>query len=216
MAGVNKVILIGNLGADPETRQTQSGPVCNLRVATTERWVGQDGQKQERTEWHTVVVWGRQAENCQRYLAKGRPVYVEGSLQSRTYTDNEGKERRVWDVRAQTVQFLGGAGGDAGADAGAGGGGGGGWGGGGGGGAPSGGGGGGGWGGNQGGGGGGAAPGGGGQRSGGQGGGGGGGNRGGGGGGGWGNQGGGTPGGGGGGGGFDGGPGFDDDDPIPF
>lgn len=107
MAGVNKVILIGNLGADPETRQTQSGPVCNLRVATTERWVGQDGQKQERTEWHTVVVWGRLAENCQQYLAKGRPVYVEGSLQSRTYTDQEGKERRVWDVRAQTVQFLG-------------------------------------------------------------------------------------------------------------
>lgn len=108
MAGVNKVILIGNLGADPELRQTQSGPVCNMRVATTERWTTQDGQKQERTEWHTVTVWGRQAEHCQRFLAKGRPVYVEGSLQSRTYTDQDGKERRVWDVRAQTVQFLGG------------------------------------------------------------------------------------------------------------
>ncbi len=107
MAGVNKVILIGNLGADPETRQTQSGPVCNMRVATTERWTTQDGQKQERTEWHTVVVWGRQAENCQRYLAKGKPVYIEGSLRSRTYTDQEGKERRVWDVQAQTIQFLG-------------------------------------------------------------------------------------------------------------
>jgi len=116
MAGVNKVILIGNLGADPETRQTQSGPVCNMRVATTERWTSQDGQKQERTEWHTVVVWGRQAENCQRYLAKGKPVYIEGSLRSRTYTDQEGKERRVWDVQAQTIQFLGegrGEGGDA-------------------------------------------------------------------------------------------------------
>jgi single-strand DNA-binding protein len=108
MAGVNKVILIGNLGADPELRQTQAGPVCNMRVATTEKWTTQDGQKQERTEWHTVVVWGRMAENCQRYLAKGRPVYIEGSLRSRTYTDQEGKERRVWDVQAQTVQFLGG------------------------------------------------------------------------------------------------------------
>jgi single-strand DNA-binding protein len=206
MAGVNKVILIGNLGADPELRQTQSGPVCNMRVATTERWTTQDGQKQERTEWHTVVVWGRQAENCQRYLAKGRPVYVEGSLQSRTYTDQDGKERRVWDVRAQTIQFLGGGpGGDQGGDAG-GGGGGGGWGG-----PPGGGGGGGGggWGG---------PPGGGGQGGGGQGGprggGGGGGPRGGGGGGGgWGGGGGGAPPAGGG---FDNGPGFDDDDPIPF
>lgn len=108
MAGVNKVILIGNLGADPELRQTQSGPVCNLRVATTERWTGQDGQKQERTEWHSVAVWGRMAENCQRYLAKGRPIYVEGSLRSRTYNDQEGKERRVWDIQAQTIQFLGG------------------------------------------------------------------------------------------------------------
>lgn len=110
MAGVNKVILIGNLGANPESRQTQSGPVCNLRVATTERWTGQDGQKQERTEWHSVTVWGRMAENCQRYLAKGRPVYVEGSLRSRTYNDQEGKERRVWDIQAQTIQFLGGGG----------------------------------------------------------------------------------------------------------
>ncbi|RTL23623.1 MAG: single-stranded DNA-binding protein [Rhodocyclaceae bacterium] len=108
VAGVNKVILIGNLGADPELRQTQGGPVCNMRVATTERWTNQDGQKQERTEWHNVVVWGRMAENCQRYLAKGRPVYVEGRLQSRTYNDQEGKERRTWDVQAQTIQFLGG------------------------------------------------------------------------------------------------------------
>lgn len=183
MSGVNKVILIGNLGADPELRQTQAGPVCNMRVATTERWTTQDGQKQERTEWHSVVVWGRLAENCQRYLAKGRPVYVEGSLQSRTYADQDGKERRVWDVRAQVVQFLGGPGGDqgeSGGDAGGGG-----------------------WG-NPGGGGAGQSS----TRSGGQGGG----QRGGGGG--WGGSSGGgaKPAGGG----FDNGPGFDDDDPIPF
>ena len=107
MVGVNKVILIGNLGADPESRQTQGGgSVCNLRVATTERWSDREGQKQERTEWHSVVVWGRQAENCQRYLSKGSPVYVEGRLQSRKYTDQSGAERTVWDVNASTVQFL--------------------------------------------------------------------------------------------------------------
>ena len=109
MVGVNKVILIGNLGADPESRQTQGGgSVCNLRVATTERWSDRDGQKQERTEWHSVTVWGRMGENCQRYLSKGSPVYVEGRLQSRKYTDNQGVERTVWDVVASTVQFLSG------------------------------------------------------------------------------------------------------------
>ena len=109
MAGVNKVILIGNLGADPESRQTQGGgSVCNLRVATTERWSDREGQKQERTEWHSVTVWGRMGENCQRYLSKGSPVYVEGRLQSRKYTDQSGNERTVWDVVASTVQFLSG------------------------------------------------------------------------------------------------------------
>ena len=107
MAGVNKVILVGNLGADPETRQTSGGPVCNLRVATTEQWTDRDGQKQERTEWHSVQVWGKTAEHCAQYLAKGRSVYVEGRLESREYADKDGVKRKVWEVRADKVTFLG-------------------------------------------------------------------------------------------------------------
>ena len=105
---VNRVHLIGNLGADPEMRQTQGGPVCNLRIATTEKWSDADGNKKERTEWHNVTVWGRQAENCGTYLAKGRQVYIEGRLQSREYQDKDGNNRKVWDVVAQSVQFLAG------------------------------------------------------------------------------------------------------------
>ncbi|MGK0358468.1 MAG: single-strand DNA-binding protein, partial [Bradymonadia bacterium] len=127
---VNKVILIGNLGADPEIRQTQGGPVCNLRIATTEKWSDREGNKKERTEWHSVTVWGRQAENCGRFLSKGRQVYIEGRLQSREYQDKDGNNRKVWDVVAQSVQFLAGSGGGGGGQGGggAGGGGGGGWG----------------------------------------------------------------------------------------
>ncbi|MCB9535044.1 MAG: single-stranded DNA-binding protein [Myxococcales bacterium] len=112
-SGVNKVILVGNLGADPEVRTTPSGQsVANLRVATTEYWNDKDGNKQERTEWHNVVVWGRSAEHCGQYLSKGRQVYVEGRLQSREYTDRDGNNRRVWDVVANSVVFLqGGSGG---------------------------------------------------------------------------------------------------------
>lgn len=107
MASVNKVILVGNLGADPELRNTAGGQaVCNLRVATSEAWNDRDGNRQERTEWHSVTVWGRQAENCAQYLAKGRQVYIEGRLQSREYTDKEGHQRKVWDVVAQDVKFL--------------------------------------------------------------------------------------------------------------
>jgi single-strand DNA-binding protein len=106
---VNKVILVGNLGADPELRRTPGGQaVCNLRVATSERWKDRDGQARDRTEWHTVVVWGPQAETCARHLAKGRSVYVEGRLQSREYTDRDGQQRKVWDVVARNVVFLGG------------------------------------------------------------------------------------------------------------
>jgi single-strand DNA-binding protein len=109
---VNKVIIIGNLGADPEVRNAGGQPVANLRVATNEVWSDKDGNRQERTEWHSVTVWGKSAELCGQYLAKGRQVYVEGRLQSRTYNDKDGIERRTWDVVASVVQFLGG--GDAG------------------------------------------------------------------------------------------------------
>lgn len=109
MASVNKVILLGNLGADPEVRYTQSGqPVCSLRMATNEVWNDRDGNRQERTEWHSITVWGKTAELCGQYLEKGRQVYVEGRLQSREYTDKEGQSRKVWDVVADRVVFLGG------------------------------------------------------------------------------------------------------------
>lgn len=111
MGAVNKVILIGNLGADPEVKYTQGGQAfANLRLATTEVWNDKEGQKQERTEWHSVTVWGKQAEHCGQYLSKGRQVYVEGRLQSREYQDKEGVTRKVWDVVASNVVFL--AGGD--------------------------------------------------------------------------------------------------------
>ena len=109
---VNKVILIGNLGRDPELRNTQSGnPVCNLSVATTRVWKNKQTQKkQEETEWHRVTVFGAQAENCAQYLAKGRQVYVEGRLRTRAYDDKEGIKRYSTEVVADTVQFLGGKG----------------------------------------------------------------------------------------------------------
>lgn len=109
MASVNKVILIGNLGQDPEKRVTGTGqPVCTLNLATTERWTARDGQKQEKTEWHRVVVWGPQAESCSQYLSKGRQVYVEGRLQTRQWEDKEGNKRYTTEVVAQRIQFLGG------------------------------------------------------------------------------------------------------------
>jgi single-strand DNA-binding protein len=109
MASVNKVILVGNLGADPEVRYTQGGePVCELRLATSEQWTDKGGARQERTEWHAISVWGKTAELCGQYLAKGRSVYVEGSLRTREYTDKEGVNRKVWEVRADKVTFLGG------------------------------------------------------------------------------------------------------------
>src|SRR3954471_22694744 len=130
MASVNKVILIGNLGADPEVRFTPGGQaVCELRMATNEQWTDKQGAKQERVEWHRVVVWGKQAENCGKYLSKGRTAYVEGRLQTRQWDDKEGNKRYTTEIIANTVQFLGGGAG-AGAGAGASGGGGGGGGGG--------------------------------------------------------------------------------------
>lgn len=108
MASINKVILIGNLGSDPEVRYLPSGqPVANFNIATTERWTGKDGNPGERTEWHRIVVFGKQAENCKEYLRKGRQVYVEGRLQTREWDDKEGQKRRTTEIIAQTVQFLG-------------------------------------------------------------------------------------------------------------
>lgn len=107
--GVNKVILIGNLGADPEVRFTPGGQaVANFKIATNESWIDKSGQKQERTEWHRIVVWGKTAENCGEYLKKGRQVYVEGRLQTREWTDKEGKKNYTTEIVATSVQFLGG------------------------------------------------------------------------------------------------------------
>lgn len=105
--GVNKAILIGNLGRDPELRQTGSGtPVCEFSLATTERYTDGSGNRQERTEWHRIVVWGRQGENAARYLSKGRQVYVEGRIQSRDWEDKDGNKRTTTEIVAQSVQFL--------------------------------------------------------------------------------------------------------------
>jgi single-strand DNA-binding protein len=109
-AGVNKVILIGNLGRDPELRYTQSGQaVANFTLATTETWNKKEGGREERTEWHRIVAWGRTAELCAQYLAKGRTVYVEGRLQTREWENREGQKQRTTEIVALTVQFLGGA-----------------------------------------------------------------------------------------------------------
>jgi len=109
MAGVNKVILVGNLGRDPELRYTQQGTaVANFTLATTESVPKKDGTREDRTEWHRIVVWGRTAENCSQYLAKGRSVYIEGRLQTREWENKEGQKQKTTEIVAQTVQFLGG------------------------------------------------------------------------------------------------------------
>ena len=108
MRGVNKVILIGNLGRDPEIRYVRDGtPVANLRIATTETWNDQNGQRQERTEWHRIVAWGKLAEIAKEYLSKGRQIYVEGRLQTRSWDDREGKKRYTTEVRADQMIMLG-------------------------------------------------------------------------------------------------------------
>jgi len=110
--GVNKVILIGNLGRDPEVRYTTNGTaVANFTLATNERWVDHaSGERKERTEWHRIVVFGKQAEIAGEYLRKGRQVYVEGSLQTRDWTDREGNKRYTTEIRANIFQMLGGRG----------------------------------------------------------------------------------------------------------
>lgn len=123
-SGINKVILIGNLGAPPELRYTPGGQaVANFRIATNEKWTDKGGQSQERTEWHRIVVWGKLAELCNQYLVKGRQVYVEGRLQTREWMDKENHKNYTTEVVAQQVTFLGGReGASAGAGRGAGGG----------------------------------------------------------------------------------------------
>ncbi|MFQ5669896.1 MAG: single-stranded DNA-binding protein [Acidobacteriota bacterium] len=107
MASVNRVFLLGNLGRDPELRYTQSQtPVCNLSLATNEVWTDKNGEKQERTEWHRVVVWGKQGEQVSKYLHKGSQIFVEGSLSTRSWEDREGQKKYMTEVRAQSVRFL--------------------------------------------------------------------------------------------------------------
>lgn len=107
MASVNKVILIGNLGKDPEVKYTPSGAaVANFNIATNESWTSKEGKKEERTEWHRIVCWNKTAELCGEYLSKGRTVYIEGRLQTREWNDKEGNKRYTTEVVAQTVKFL--------------------------------------------------------------------------------------------------------------
>ena len=113
MSGVNKVILVGNLGANPELRYTQGQQaVANLRIATTEKWTDKNGQKQEATEWHRVVVWGRQAEIAGQYLTKGRQVFIEGSIRTRQWQDQQGQTRYTTEIVARNIQMLGSRGGE--------------------------------------------------------------------------------------------------------
>ena len=109
--GINKVIIVGTLGADPETRYTASGSaITSMRLATNESWTDkQTGQKQERTEWHRVKMFGRLAEVSAEYLRKGKQVYIEGSLRTEKYTDKDGVERYSTDIIANDMQMLGGA-----------------------------------------------------------------------------------------------------------
>ena len=108
MASVNKVILIGNLGRDPETRYTTGGDaVTNLNIATSETWKDKAGEKQEKTEWHRVVLFGRQAEIAGEYLKKGRSVYIEGRLQTKKYTDKDGVEKYSTEIVGDRMQLLG-------------------------------------------------------------------------------------------------------------
>lgn len=106
---VNKVLLIGRLGANPEIRRTNTGTtVANFNLATSENWNDKNGQRQERTEWHRVVVWGKLAELCEKYLSKGRQCFIEGRLQTRSWDDKEGNKKYTTEIVASTVQFLGG------------------------------------------------------------------------------------------------------------
>jgi len=104
---LNKVMLIGRLGADPEIKYSQGGsPIANLRIATDESYTDRNGQRQERTEWHTVIAFQRTAEICQQYLHKGSLVYIEGKLQTRKWQDKQGQERYTTEIQCQRLQML--------------------------------------------------------------------------------------------------------------
>lgn len=107
MSGVNKVILVGRLGQDPELKSVGNRQVCQMSLATSENWVDKDGQKQERTEWHRIVIWGKLAETAAKYLKKGRQVYVEGRLQTRSWEDQQGVKKYATEVVGNAMQFLG-------------------------------------------------------------------------------------------------------------
>ena len=110
--GINKVILVGNLGQDPELRHTGNGTaVCNMRLATNESYKGADGKLVDKTEWHSVVAWSKLAEICGEYLKKGSQVYFEGSLQTRSYEDKDGNTKFVTEVKAREMMMLNGSGG---------------------------------------------------------------------------------------------------------
>ncbi|HSG99446.1 MAG TPA: single-stranded DNA-binding protein [candidate division Zixibacteria bacterium] len=118
MGSVNKVILIGNLGRDPELKYLPSGrAVTEFPIATTDRWKDQEGNQQERTEWHNIVLWGRQAEIAKEYLAKGRSVYIEGRIQTRSWDDQDGNKRYKTEIVGEKLQFLGSRGDNAGGSA---------------------------------------------------------------------------------------------------
>jgi len=112
MGSVNKAILVGNLGRDAEMRFTAGGtPVATVSLATTERFTDRDGQKREDTQWHRVVIWGKTAESLHEYLTKGKQIYVEGRIQTREWTDKEGKQNRTTEIRADKVVLLSSGGG---------------------------------------------------------------------------------------------------------
>ncbi len=114
MAGVNKVILVGNLGRDPEVRYTKSGQaVASFSLATSESWKGKDGNREEKTEWHRIVAWGKLGEICGEYLNKGKQVYIEGRLQTREWDDKDGNKRSTTEIVASNMTMLGQAGGGA-------------------------------------------------------------------------------------------------------
>lgn len=108
MASINKVILIGNLGKDPEVRYTPSGTaVANFSIATTENWTNKDGEKESHTEWHRIVAWGRLGEICGEYLSSGKQVYIEGRIRTNEWEDQEGNKRQNKEIVALTMQMLG-------------------------------------------------------------------------------------------------------------
>ncbi len=113
MRSLNRVQLIGNLGKNPEVRYTANGSaVANFSLATNESWVGKDGQKNEKTEWHNIVAWGKLGEICGEYLTKGRQVYIEGKLTTRSWEDRDGNKRYTTEIKAENMIMLGGQGGE--------------------------------------------------------------------------------------------------------